>query len=69
MDMDPVYKRILLEDETLTHKELETIDEHGLCYSALLYASRKETAAAQKALKQLDEKRPDHSCSVLEAKR
>lgn len=67
--MNSIYRRILIEDETLTHTELENIDEHGLCYSALLYASRRDPAAARRVLKQIDEKSPDHSCSfVLETK-
>ncbi len=67
--MDPVYKRIVTEDETLTHDELAAAGEHSLCYSALLYASRKNAAEAQKILVQLNEKHPDHSCSfVLETR-
>jgi tetratricopeptide (TPR) repeat protein len=66
--MDAVYKRILMERESLIHAELENMGEHGLCYSALLYAAQNNAAEARKVLRQVDEKHKDHSCSlVLEA--
>ncbi len=66
--MDAIYKRIVTEPGNLTHAELENMGEHGLCYSALLYAARSNMAEARRLLRQINEKTPDHSCSfVLEA--
>ncbi len=66
--MDAIYKKILMEPENLTHAELEIMGEHGLCYSALLYAAQNKMAEARQVLRQVQEKHKDHSCSlVLEA--
>lgn len=63
--MDSIYEKIFLREENLSHTELANMKEHGLCYSALLYASDRKIADAQKTLKQLNDGHSEHMCSIV----
>lgn len=63
--MEAVYKRILMKDQTLTHAELEAMNEHGLCYSALLYISQGDAPGLQQVLVKINLEQPEHVCPLL----
>lgn len=63
--MNSIYERIWLKDGSIISKDVKGIDGHDLCFVALLYARDQKTSDAQNILKMINEKQPDHSCSII----